>query len=56
MKKTDQQAASQIDAEDRIRRGLLEAQKGMGRPADDVFDELDREEPRHRYSHEDRHL
>jgi hypothetical protein len=43
VKKAGQQVASQIDAEACIRRGLLEAEKCMGRPADEVFDELERE-------------
>ena len=32
--------ASQLDAVARIRRGLAQARKGMGRPADAVFDDL----------------
>ena len=36
--------ASQLDAVARIRRGLAQARKGMGRPADDVFDDLERED------------
>ena len=39
-----QQVASQLDAVASIRRGLLQAEKGMGRPADDVFNELERED------------
>jgi prevent-host-death family protein len=39
-----QQVASQLDAVASIRRGLLQAEKGMGRLADDVFDDLERED------------
>ncbi len=39
-----QQVASQLDAVASIRRGLMQAEKRMGRPADDVFDELERED------------
>jgi prevent-host-death family protein len=39
-----QQVASQLDAVASIRRGLLQAEKGMGRPGDEVFDELERED------------
>ena len=38
-----QEVASQLDAVASIRRGLAQARKGEGRPADDVFDELERE-------------
>ena len=37
-----QEVASQLDAVANIRRGLAQARKGVGRPADDVFDELER--------------
>jgi hypothetical protein len=37
---TEQEVASQLDAVARIRRGLAQARKGMGRPADAVFDDL----------------
>jgi len=36
--------ASQLDAVASIRRGLAQARKGAGRPADEVFDELERED------------
>jgi hypothetical protein len=36
--------ASQLDAVTSIRRGLAQARKGAGRPADEVFDELERED------------
>jgi prevent-host-death family protein len=39
-----QQVAGQLDAVASIRKGLLQAEKGMGRTADDVFDELERED------------
>ena len=39
-----QQVASQLDVVASIRRGLLQAGKGAGRPAEDVFDELERED------------
>ena len=39
-----QQVANQLDAVASIRRGLMQAEKRMGRPADDVFDELERED------------
>src|SRR5277367_681765 len=38
-----QEVASQLDAVASIRRGLAQARKGVGRPADSVFDELERE-------------
>jgi hypothetical protein len=38
-----QEVASQLDAVASIRRGLAQARKGVGRPADDVFDELEGE-------------
>jgi len=38
-----QEVASQLDAVASIRRGLAQARKGAGRPADEVFDELERE-------------
>ena len=40
----DQEVASQPDAVASIRRGLARARKGAGRPADEVFDELERED------------
>jgi hypothetical protein len=40
----DQKVASQPDAMSSIRRGLAQARKGVGRPADEVFDELERED------------
>jgi prevent-host-death family protein len=36
-----QQVASQLDVVASIRRGLLQAEKGVGRDVDDVFDELE---------------
>jgi prevent-host-death family protein len=39
-----QEVASQLDAITSIRRGLAQARKGVGRPADDVFDEMERED------------
>jgi len=41
--KAYQEVASQLDAVASIRRGLAQAYKGAGRPADDVFDSLERE-------------
>ena len=41
---TYQDVASQLDAVASIRRGLAQARKGAGRPADEVFDELERED------------
>ena len=41
---TYQEVASQLDAVACIRRGLTQARKGGGRPADEVFDELERED------------
>jgi prevent-host-death family protein len=35
--------AGHLDAMARIRRGLTQAKKGIGRPVDDVFDDLERE-------------
>ena len=35
--------AGHLDAVASIRRGLTQAKKGMGRPAADVFDDLERE-------------
>jgi len=37
-----QEVADHLDAVAAIRRGLAEARKGMGRPAREVFDELER--------------
>jgi prevent-host-death family protein len=42
--KAYQEVASQLDAVASIRRGLAQARKGVGRPADEVFDELERED------------
>ena len=42
--KAYQEVASQLDAVANIRRGLAQARKGAGRPADEVFDELERED------------
>src|SRR5271168_5430734 len=42
--KAYQEVASQLDAVASIRRGLAQARKGMGRPADAIFDDLDRED------------
>jgi PHD/YefM family antitoxin component YafN of YafNO toxin-antitoxin module len=39
-----QEVASQPDAVASIRRGLAQARKGAGRSADEVFDELERED------------
>jgi hypothetical protein len=36
----EREIASQLDAVASIRRGLAQARKGVGRPADDVFDDL----------------
>ena len=38
-----QVVASQLDAVASIRRGLAQARKGAGRPADEALDELERE-------------
>ena len=40
--KAYQKVASQLDAVASIRRGLAQARKGMGRPAGQVFDDLER--------------
>ena len=40
----DQEVASQLDAVASIGRGLAQARKGEGRPADEVFDELEHED------------
>jgi prevent-host-death family protein len=37
-----QQMADRVDAVEGIRRGLAQAKKGLGRSADDVFDDLER--------------
>ena len=37
-----QELSDRVDAIAGIRRGLIQAKKGLGRPVDDVFDELDR--------------
>jgi prevent-host-death family protein len=39
-----QEVASRLDSMTSIRRGLAQARKGIGRPADEVFDELERED------------
>ena len=38
-----QEVAEQLDMMASIRRGLAQAKKGVGRPVDDVFDDLERE-------------
>jgi hypothetical protein len=38
-----QDVADHLDAIASIRRGLAQAKKGLGRPVDEVFDELQRE-------------
>ena len=38
-----QQVADHLDAVAAIRRGLDQAKRGLGRPADEVFDDLERE-------------
>ena len=38
-----QELADHLDAVAGIRRGLAQAKKGMGRPVDEVFDDLERE-------------
>ena len=38
-----QDVADHLDAIAAIRRGLVQARKGMGRPVDEVFDDLERE-------------
>jgi prevent-host-death family protein len=38
-----QDVADHLDSIASIRRGLAQAKKGMGRPADEVFDELESE-------------
>jgi len=42
--KAYQEVASQLDAVASIRRGLEQARKGAGRPADAVYDNLERED------------
>ena len=42
--KAYQEVASQLDAVASIRRGLAQARKGIGRPASDVFDDLEQED------------
>jgi prevent-host-death family protein len=42
-----QQVAGHLDALASIRRGLLQAEKGIGRPADEVFDEIEQEDSAH---------
>ena len=37
------EVAGQLDVVASIRRGLTQANKGLGRPVDDVFDDLERE-------------
>jgi len=41
---TGQEITSQLDAVASIRGGLAQARKGEGRPPDEMFDELDRED------------
>jgi len=41
---TYQEVAGQLDAVASVRRGLAQARKGAGRPADEVFDDLERED------------
>ena len=41
--KAYQEVASQLDAVAGIRRGLAQAHRGLGRPADEVFDDLELE-------------
>jgi prevent-host-death family protein len=38
-----QKLADQVDAVEGIRRGLAQAKKGMGRPVDEVFDEIEKD-------------
>ena len=38
-----QAIADHLDAVEGIRRGLAQAKRGLGRPFDDVFDDLERE-------------
>ena len=38
-----QEVAEQLDMMASIRRGLAQAKKGVGRPVDEVFDDLERE-------------
>lgn len=38
-----QQVADQLDAIAAIRQGLMEAEQGLGRPAEEFFDELEQE-------------
>jgi len=40
---TYQQVADHLDAVEAIRRGLEQAKRGLGRPVDEVFEELERE-------------
>jgi hypothetical protein len=37
--------SAHLEAMASIKRGLAEAHKGFGRPADEVFDELERQDP-----------
>ena len=39
-----QEVAGQLDVVASVRRGLAQARKGTGRPADEVFDDLERED------------
>jgi PHD/YefM family antitoxin component YafN of YafNO toxin-antitoxin module len=39
-----QEVAGQLDAVASVRRGLAQARKGAGRPVDEVFEELERED------------
>ena len=38
-----QEVAEQLDTIASIRRGLAQAKKGLGRPVDEVFDDLERQ-------------
>jgi hypothetical protein len=46
-----EEMANQPDALSGIRRGLAQAREGAGRPADDVFDDLEREDGRMTWRH-----
>jgi hypothetical protein len=40
---TEQEITSQLDTVASIRRGLAQARKGAGRPADEAFDNVERQ-------------